>query len=261
VSHQRSLTILHTNDFHNHFDPDQAAYVKRRKTELGPNVLLLDAGDAISAGNVGFRIGGEPILDLMSDTGYDAMTMGNREFHVADALLRHKIGSARFPILCANMRYQKKAAGGEALPVQASLSRTLPNGLKVSVIGVTVPMVTPKMTARVISAYLFDDPVTVVQRWITTQRDKADVLIALTHIGYKEDQRLADSCPELDLIIGGHSHVVLNTAQIQGSVPIVQAGWYGHYLGKVDMSVGLESVEITHSSLEDLKSTKAKIGK
>ena len=86
-----TLHILHTNDFHNHFSPAQAETVRRAKDGLN-DVLLLDAGDAVSAGNVGVRPGGEPILTRMSDAGYDAMTLGNREFHVADALLRCKPG-------------------------------------------------------------------------------------------------------------------------------------------------------------------------
>ncbi len=83
----------------------QANLIRRTKDNL-PAALLLDAGDAVSAGNVGVRPGGEPILTRMSDAGYDAMTLGNREFHVADTLLRHKISKARFPILCANIRWK-----------------------------------------------------------------------------------------------------------------------------------------------------------
>ncbi len=45
------------------------------------NALLLDAGDACWAGNVYYRPGGEPVFDLMNGAGYDAMTVGNREFH------------------------------------------------------------------------------------------------------------------------------------------------------------------------------------
>ena len=81
------------------------------------------------------------------------------------------------------------------------------------------------------------------------------MLIALTHIGIKEDQRLAAACPELDLIIGGHSHVVLSQAQVVEGVPILQAGWFGHYLGRVDLSVGDEGVRVTDSFLEDLRVT------
>jgi 5'-nucleotidase len=225
--------ILHTNDFHNHLSDAQAKVIRTTKDSL-ENVLLLDAGDAVSAGNIGVRPGGEPILTRMSDVGYDAMTLGNREFHVADSLLRAKIGKARFPILCANLRWREDR--GEALPVTPHLITTLPNGLRIGVFGLTVPMVTPRMAARVVSAFLFDDPVTIAAHQLEILHPQADVVIALTHIGIREDERLARSCPQIDLIIGGHSHVVLPEPQVVSGVPIVQGGWFGHYLGHVELA-------------------------
>ena len=225
-----TLHILHTNDFHNHLSPAQGQTIRAAKDGL-ENVLLLDAGDAVSAGNIGVRPGGEPILTLMSDVGYDAMTLGNREFHVADALLRRKIGKARFPILCANMRWKEEA--GQPLPVVPHMTRTMPNGLRVAVFGLTVPMVTPRMAARALSAFLFDDALETGRRQVSLLRPDADVLIALTHLGKREDDRLAAACPELDLIIGGHTHVVLSAPEVVAGVPIVQAGWFGHYLGLI----------------------------
>lgn len=227
-----TVHIFHTNDFHNHLKPDQAAKIREAR-QAHPDSLLLDSGDAISAGNVGVRPGGEPILDLMSETGYDAMTMGNREFHVAAALLRHKIANARFPVLCANVRWKEDA--GEPLPVSPSLARTLPSGVTVGIIGVTVPMVTERMAAKALSAFLFDDPVAVVSRHAEELRPKVDVLIALTHIGLRQDERLAAACPLLDVIIGGHSHDVISEPHIVADVPILQAGWFGHYYGHTEV--------------------------
>jgi len=247
----RALHILHTNDFHARLTDAQARTIRKAKEALD-NVLLLDAGDAISAGNVGVRPGGEPILMLMSETGYDAMTLGNREFHVADALLRCKIGKAQFPILCANMRWREDA--GETLPVVPHILKTLSNGLRVGIFGLTVPMVTPRMKSRVLSAFLFDDPVAIAKQQIDLLRPQVDVLIALTHIGIREDERLAQSCPELDLIVGGHSHVTLETPQVVNGVPIVQAKMYGHYLGHVTLEIGDDGQKpVVSGSLTSLK--------
>lgn len=227
------ITLLHTNDFHNHLSAQQAAFISQRKAEK-ENVLLLDAGDAISAGNVGVRPGGEPILTLMSEMGYDAMTLGNREFHVTDALLRLKISKAAFPMLCANIRFKEDR--GKILPTVPHLIKTLPNGLRVGIFGLTVPMVTDRMTARLVSAFVFDDPVAEAHRQIEMLWPRVDTLVALTHIGLREDERLAAACPELKLIIGGHSHHNLAAPKIVRGVPIVQAGWFGHYLGETQMT-------------------------
>lgn len=230
-----SLTILHTNDFHGHFTAEQAKVVEELHGKY-PNALLVDCGDAITAGNVGVKPGGEPVLELMSDTGYLCMTMGNREFHISDTLLRVKIGKARFPILCANMRWKEDK--GESLPVAPNIVTTTKDGLRVGIFGLTVPMVTPRMAARVVSAYLFDDPIIVAKQQIAELAGSVDYIIALTHIGIKEDKRLAEACPELDTIIGGHTHVVLQEPEVVAGVPIVQAGWHGHYIGRLTLEKG-----------------------
>lgn len=249
----KTLTIVHTNDFHNNLKARQAEKLAEIKSGFGSNTLLVDAGDAISAGNVDVRLDGEPILILMSDLGYDAMTMGNREFHVMEGCLAKKIGNARFPILCANM--YKKQEGG-SLPVLPHIVKTLPNGLRVGVFGLTVPMVTPRMAARVVSAFLFEDPAVAARREIDSLRGETDVLIALTHIGIRADERLASMCPEIDLIIGGHSHVVLEEPERGFGVPIVQAGWFARYAGVTSIEVpGNARPVVTGSSLRELSAS------
>lgn len=243
------LTILHTNDFHNHLTPGQAATIRARRAGVEGACVLIDAGDAVSAGNVGVRLGGEPILELMSETGYDAMTMGNREFHIADAALRHKIDRAGFPVLCANMRYKDPRHG--ALPVQASVTLHR-EGVVVSIFGLTVPMVTERMAARHISAFLFDDPIRTARQEIELLRPCCNVLILLSHVGYKMDQKIAAVCPELDLIVGGHSHAVLEEADTAHGVPIVQAGWFGKFLGTVVMRPEGERYRVVSAGIEPL---------
>lgn len=229
------LTVLHTNDFHGYFTSEESSLIRTLLAQ-SPGSILLDSGDAISTGNVGVRPGGEPVLDLMTETGYLCMTMGNREFHVADALLRAKIGRAEFPILCANIRWREDH--GETLPVVPNIIKIRPDGLKIGIFGLTVPMVTPRMAARIVSAYLFDDPILTAKKQIAELRGAVDVLIALTHIGIREDERLAGSCPELDCIIGGHSHVLLSEPKVVNGVPIVQAGSHGRFAGKVTFEFG-----------------------
>src|SRR5512138_3604661 len=102
-----SLTILHTGDLHNHLTAAGADVLRRLKAE-SPNTLLLDSGDAVSAGNLGVTPGGEPILRLMSETGYDAMAMGNRESHPTLRVLERKLSDAAFPVLGANVMAKRQ---------------------------------------------------------------------------------------------------------------------------------------------------------
>ena len=85
-----------------------------------------------------------------------------------------------------------------------------------------------------------------------------DIIIALGHSGYEIDLQLAENIPELDLVVGGHSHTFLYTdtgtglpsndlpegdyptyvsnKQTGKVIPVVQAHCYTKYLGHLKLS-------------------------
>lgn len=229
------LVILHTNDMHNRLREERAVRLRQIVEEERARhpCLLLDAGDAIGAGNVTFNPAGEPILDLMSDIGYTAMTVGNREFHLTEMGFHAKLNRARFPVLCANVRPRD----GAHLPVQPHLFLEV-GDRRVGIIGLTVPMITERMLSRHVSAYVFDDPVQRGCELAEELRPQVDLLIALTHIGLKRDMELAQATDRIDLIIGGHSHTLLEEPLREGSTVIVQTGAHARYVGRVVATPG-----------------------
>ena len=237
----RSLTshdaiIYHTNDFHNHLLPEQAERLRALRADLGSGGLFLDAGDAVSSGNVTYHAGGEPILETMSDIGYDAMTVGNREFHFTRAGFFAKLSKARFPILCANVRSRSEGTDG-SLPVVDHIRTVVESGLRITVFGLTVPMITQKMLVRKVSAYVFEDPIRTAGSLVPVLRTECDMLICLSHIGIAKDRELAARVNGIDLIIGGHSHVTLPEGERVGETLITQAGWWGRSLGTVTVTM------------------------
>ncbi len=222
-------TILHTNDFHGKLTPQQSLKLKLARKSLGSRGLLIDAGDAGSAGNITFHSSGEPIMELMTDAGYDAMTVGNRDFHFSTIGFQAKLKSAGFPVLCANVR---SIDPGTPNPTCASVNQDL-DGLKVFVFGLTVPMITERMLVRKVSSYVFDNPLETAARLVPELRNGCDLLVCLSHIGIARDRELAERCPDIDLIVGGHTHVILETGETVGKTLIVQAGSFGKLLGRV----------------------------
>lgn len=234
------LNILHTNDFHSKLTDAGASRLREAVSALrekGSPFLLLDAGDAVRAGNLEVSPLGEPVLRTMSELGYAAMTLGNREFHVLRPALCAKIRDAKFPVLCANIR-NKDANDTTELPVGSHVALTVGDGVRVVVFGLTVPMVTVRMAARHLSSFLCDDPIVVASSLVAELRPQCDLLVALTHIGLKEDERLAQSVEGIDVIIGGHSHVILEEPRIVNGTPIVQAGSFARFYGHLQLSHG-----------------------
>jgi len=244
------LTILHTNDLHGKLS-DRAVERIARERASSERSILLDAGDAVSSGNVYYRPGGEPILARMSDLGYDAMALGNREFHFLAAGLRSKVKLARFPILSANLRSKDSPIASSILP---SVTFEF-GGLNVAVFGLSVPMIAKRMLVGRLSPFWFEDPIEAVAEIVPDLRERAAVLIALTHIGIESDVELAGSVPGINLIVGGHTHAALEEPRFVGETAIVHAGYWGRCLGKVEISLpgtpgGRSDIRWTRINLE-----------
>ncbi len=231
----QTLTVFHTNDFHSRLTPPAARWLASRVAQEKGARLVLDAGDAVASGNLTFNLGGESVYALMNEVGYDAMTIGNREFHFSRKGFRLKTGGANFPLLCANVRPKALSEALSELPVKPYKVFDLLNVGKIAVFGVTVPMITERMLSRKVSAYLFDNPQKAARLTADylLQEEKPDFLIALTHLGAPRDRELASLIPELDLIVGGHSHTVLPEGEVVGTTWVVQTGSYAHSLGVV----------------------------
>jgi 5'-nucleotidase len=179
------------------------------------------------------------------------MAMGNREFHFLDAGLKSKVRLARFPILSANLHSDSIEIGPTVIPS----ARFNICGIMVIVFGLCVPMITKRMIASKVSPFWFSDPIETAARIVPELRDQSDVLIALTHIGLQADMELAESISGIDLIVGGHTHAVLAEPRMVGQTAVVQAGWWGHYLGKVEITLpGMMKNPEVRGSLIDLRS-------
>ncbi len=216
------LTILHTNDFHGTFTPEKARCI----AELKGDGVYFDTGDCIKTGNLGIPLRPELAWRLLFEAGCDASVLGNRETHVLTNAFKAKIEGHRHPLLCANLRAKN---GPDPLPASLMLERA---DLKIGVFGVMVPMVTERMKTQAASAFLWEPPIETAARVVADLRSKCDLLIALTHIGHRQDLKLAETVPGIDIILGGHSHTLLEAPDRAGTTWICQGGSHGRYVGK-----------------------------
>ncbi|MBC8141745.1 MAG: hypothetical protein H7Y38_09935, partial [Armatimonadetes bacterium] len=154
------------------------------------------------------------------------------------------------PVLSANMR--SKGDGGSVAPVVAHTTIAV-GGLTVSVFGLTVPMVTERMAAKAVSAFLFDDPTETARKQVANLRYNADILIALSHLGIAPDRALAEAVPGIDVIIGGHTHVVLNEPEVVNTVPVLQAGSHARFFGHATLSLGRDGMRVEAYELLSLQ--------
>ncbi|MCX7795502.1 MAG: 5'-nucleotidase C-terminal domain-containing protein [bacterium] len=234
-----SITILHTNDTHSHIEEiaRRVTLIRQVQKEVGRNkVLLLDAGDVFS-GTPYFTIyKGSADVRFMNYAGYDAMTLGNHEFDMGPNVLARFIEKAKFPILCANFDFSKEDALKDKVKSWVIVEK---GGEKFGVFGLTTPE-TAEISSPgkniAINDYLETAKIIVKE----LESRGINKIIALSHIGWDNDVRLAKEVEGIDIIVGGHSHTLPKsypTVVADDNTPtlIVQANEYGKYLGRLDV--------------------------
>lgn len=222
------IAIVSTNDIHGNIEqfPKLATFVSRVKA-CYPEVILVDAGDRFT-GNpyVDYaKKKGWPIISLMNDLGYEVGALGNHEFDFGQQVLQERINDASFPMICANID-------------QDELTGILPSYV-IERVGVKLGFFSlllldedqlPKANSEYLKGLHFDHYLNEIENY-KKYKDQCDVLIGLTHLGVADDSVLAMQMPELDMIIGGHSHTLLESPKIVNDVLIGQSGIKLQYAG------------------------------
>jgi len=243
----KQLTILHTNDVHSQIDPANngeggiiraAAYINEvRASEK--NVLLLSAGDFFQGTpyfNVFF---GKIEIELMNALRYDAACLGNHEFDNGMDSLANRLREAQFPIVVANYDVAQTPLHDKVKPYIIIKK----DGLKIGIFGIGTPLkglVIPRQWGDMQIKDPIETTNTVAKK--LREKERCDVVLCLSHLGYNADIVLAESTRYIDVIVGGHSHTTLETADIRKNldgkdVYITQAGSRGVYVGRVDITV------------------------
>jgi 5'-nucleotidase len=252
------LVILHTNDTHSQVEPtdksslktsDMGGYARRigvindiRKKE--ENVLLLDAGD-FSQGTPYFNFfNGRVEVEALSRMKYDAGTLGNHEFDNGIDTLAVVLNKATFPLISSNYNVENTPLKDKIKPYLV-LERF---GLRIGIMALNIE---PKglIIESNYRGLLFEDPLKTAQTMaeFLKKDKKCDLIICLSHLGSdaaaKEvnDFQIARLSKYIDVIIGGHSHTMLENAKAKNAlgrdVVIAQVGKSGLYLGKIELLV------------------------
>jgi 5'-nucleotidase/UDP-sugar diphosphatase len=197
--------------------------------EVG-EVLLLDSGDVLSG--LKRLEKDEVVLRIYGFLKYDAVAIGDQEFANGWAFLAERVLTSGLPWLSACL---KDAETGKRV-APPYIVKTL-SGVRVAVIGLIGPDAFEFMEPDETESLTIADPVEMMKFYLPELRRLADVVVALSHLGDEEDMTLAERVPGIDVIVGGHTQVLLKEPLKVGETFIVQAGPDGEYVGRLDLKV------------------------
>ena len=240
---KRRLFIVHTNDVHGYIEPYErggfvrmAAAIKFMRRIFPKEMVLLDAGDTSLGTPISGLSHGKPTAELFDMVDYDAVALGNHEFNWGKVAMRELTDGFHTEVLCANLVDGK--TGQNPYKPYTIVER---NGVKLAIIGLVAEDTYRRAPAHATEGWQFLTANQAVRSVIPTISEEYDLLITLNHIGIKVDRKLAGQVPEIDLIVGGHSHTPLHQVEYRNHTPIVQAGCYGEYVGVLELLVDIEA--------------------
>ena len=247
----KKFTIIHSNDMHGDFLAEMksgegtlvgglallSGYINKVRAEE-ENVLYFIAGDMLQGSVIDAEYKGISTIEIMNYLAPDAATLGNHEFDYGLPHLLFLEKMANFPIVNANLyikNYHKRLMQPYIIINKA--------GFDILVIGI--------ITDDVIDAFQKDSE---IGSFITLEEasnevgritnafknDDIDLTVLLTHIGFEKDKILAQMLkPEwgVDMIIGGHSHTILDKPAEVNGILIAQAGVGTDQIGRFDITV------------------------
>lgn len=249
--HKR-FTILHSNDMHGDFQAEVkdgkpgkmlgglsllSGYINKVREEE-KNVIYLIAGDMVCGSMIDTEYKGASTMELMNYLSPDAATIGNHELDYGLYHLLFLEKMANFPIVVSNL-YMKNFHKRLMRPY---LILNI-DGFDILIIGIITQeiMANLKMDADIGSFLTLEDASAEVGRICDTYKDDdIDLTILLTHIGFEDDKKLAamlNPAWGVDMMIGGHSHTILEQPEVINNILITQAGVGTDQIGRFDIVV------------------------
>ncbi len=263
------LVVLHTNDTHSQIVPNdkneggagRRAVLFDSVRAAEKHVIAVDAGDAVQ-GTLYFNLyGGEVEQKVMNYLDYDLRILGNHEFDNGIDSLAAVLRSAKSQFISTNYDLSQT-------PLAAKFDRYAireVGGRRIGFIGINLDpngMIADGNYDGLNYSNAAD--AANASAWWLKNVERCDLVVAITHIGcYPStspgDYQLGKLSDNIDIIIGGHSHDLLNPASPRENYParvanrsgkdvlICQAGKAGRAVGMI--KIDLESMAVENSIL------------
>ena len=247
----KKFTILHSNDMHGDFLAEVregdghligglallSGYLNQVRKEED-NVIYVIAGDMVQGSLIDSEYKGVSTIEIMNYLSPDVVTLGNHELDYGLPHLLFLEKMSNFPIVNANL-YIKQYGKRLMTP---HLIMTV-DGYNILFIGVTTEKVMDVLGLdQLIGTFVsIEDASEEIGKICNAYKhNDIDLTVAVTHIGFESDIELAKMLNPIwgvDMILGGHSHTILEQPEVVNNILIAQAGVGTDQIGRFDIVV------------------------
>lgn len=250
------IRIVHTNDLHSHFEnwPMIRRYLERaQKDESVNQTLAFDLGDFMDRSHpLTDATDGAINIELLNKIKYDAVTIGNNEgIGNPHEVLEHLFDHANFDVVLGNLFEPAGQRPSFCKPYKIIETKL---GTRIAVLGFTAAYpLTYEPNGWDI--HLITDELPAI---LAELAGKYDYMILLSHLGITMDKFLAEKYPELNLIIGSHTHHLLENGLVVNHSMLAAAGKWGRYVGDIRLEFDVNH-QLVHQQVSTVKTSELPI--
>ncbi|MED4402974.1 bifunctional metallophosphatase/5'-nucleotidase [Metabacillus fastidiosus] len=235
-----TIHIYHINDLHSHFAnwPRIVSFVnKKRKEHIdnGEEMFLFDIGDHCDRIHpITEATNGQANIEMLNKLRFDAVTIGNNEgITFSHDALNHLYDNANFSVVLSNLYTECNERPNWVKPYDII---KLKSGCKIAILGVTAFY----EEFYGLLQWKIKDPFQSLLETIAEVKEHVDFIILLSHLGINEDEMIAKEFPDIDIILGGHTHHALDNGLKINKTLLAGAGKFGQYVGHVELTIDTE---------------------
>ncbi|BAM46948.1 bifunctional metallophosphatase/5'-nucleotidase [Amphibacillus xylanus] len=233
---REELYFYYTSDLHSYFDnwPKIMTFLKKKialRVNKQQDYFLLDNGDHLDRVNpITEALKGKGNVELLNLANYDIINLGNNEgITLTKAELSSLYDQASFNVACANLESQTNDSPDWLKPYHILVTAS---GIKIAVIGLTAPFNDFYHPL----GWRANDPYETLDKYIDRLKEESDLIILLSHLGVNPDRKIAEQFPEIDVIIGGHTHHLFKTEERHHQAILTGVGKSGFYVGELALT-------------------------
>ncbi len=238
---KETVRLLHLNDLHSHAEnyPKLRRFFREHSQSFKGDVLRLDIGDNVDKSHpLTDATSGKWNIQLMNALEIDYATIGNNE---GIGLSKEEISSlydaANFSVVLGNLKHPNGRRPEWASPYTVFETSF---GHRLVFLGYTFPY---ELTYTPNGWRVLDMYTCIEKDLARPEVASADGIILLSHLGLGVDQEIAKRFPQIDLIIGAHTHHLLEEGTQINGVYLAAAGRYGEHVGEIDVVLGEKGIE------------------
>jgi sulfur-oxidizing protein SoxB len=205
----------------------------RERASAPGAVFTLDGGDTFQGSAIAAWTQGEAVVAPLNALGIDAGIPGNWEPVYGPAVFRKLMGEVNYKVICYN--FSEKATGKRLFAPSVVLEK---KGVRVAFVGVTDPATTTRQPPAQVAG-LDSTQMAGLREFVQNmkRREHPDLTVLVDHTGLAPSVQLAQSIPEFDIVLSGHTHERVYRPILVGKTIVVEPGSMGSFVGELDVTI------------------------